>query len=179
MFRSKLDRMVMPSPIPASDDIILSLPVPVIDLSWRREIASERIVRACQEFGFFKVINHGVSKQVIKEMEARGKEFFSLPAQEKRRAGPPNPLGYGRRNIGFNGDTGELEYLLLHTNPNSISMTISKEYPSKFRYHHIRSLVSLVILFFLNCISMSYVSRLLYGYISEKTLIGDNAGLHI
>ncbi|KAM0951217.1 putative gibberellin 2-beta-dioxygenase [Dioscorea sansibarensis] len=111
--------------------------VPVIDLSWRRERerAAKLIVRACEEFGFFKVVNHGVSHDLVSSMEAEAMNFFSLPAREKQQAGPPNPLGYGARNIGFTGDIGDLEYLLLNTNPSFISqkaLSICKTDPSKF-----------------------------------------------
>lgn len=111
--------------------------VPVIDLSWRRERATKLIVRACEEFGFFKVVNHGVSDDLVSSMEAEAMNFFSLPAREKQQAGPPNPLGYGVRNIGFTGDIGDLEYLLLNTNPSFISqkaLSICKTDPTKFWY---------------------------------------------
>ncbi|XP_020254363.1 gibberellin 2-beta-dioxygenase 2-like [Asparagus officinalis] len=127
--------MVVSSLNPVSNDKILHPSIPVIDMSWRRDLVLNLMVRACEEFGFFKLINHGVPKGIIANMENEGKEFFSLPIDEKKKAGPPNPLGYGIRNIGRNGDTGELEYLLLHTNPNSISQrarSICKKDPSKF-----------------------------------------------
>lgn len=122
---------------PERNERIRALGIPVIDLSSRREHASKLLTRACEEFGFFKVINHGVPREVITRMEHEGGEFFSLSTQEKQMAGPPSPLGYGSRNIGFNGDSGELEYLLLHTNPVSISQRakiISRKDPIKFRY---------------------------------------------
>nr|UXG53461.1 GA2ox6 [Liriodendron chinense] len=113
--------MVVASPTPIGSEKIRSVGVPVIDLSRKRSHVSELVVKACEDYGFFKVINHGVPDETISRMEAEGQNFFARPASEKQRAGPPNPLGYGCRNIGFNGDTGEVEYLLLHTNPLSIS----------------------------------------------------------
>lgn len=110
--------------------------IPTIDLSMERSELTEHVVKACEEYGFFKVVNHSVPKEVISRMEEEGAEFFAKPISEKRQAGPATPLGYGCRNIGPNGDMGNLEYLLLHTDHLSISersKTIAND-PTKFRY---------------------------------------------
>ncbi|KAK1292070.1 Gibberellin 2-beta-dioxygenase 2 [Acorus calamus] len=119
---------------PVRPDCIRPIGLPVIDLTRKRSDVVDLIVRASEELGFFKVINHGVPPHVVANMEAEAFTFFAQPPSEKLKAGPPNPLGYGCKNIGFNGDTGEVEYLLLHTNQASInhrSKTISKD-PNKF-----------------------------------------------
>ncbi|CAL0333741.1 unnamed protein product [Lupinus luteus] len=108
--------------------------IPTIDLSMERSELSKLIVQACEEYGFFKVVNHGVPKNVILRMEEEGTEFFAKPSSEKCQVGPATPFGYGCRNIGLNGDMGNLEYLLLHTNPLSISQgsKIIANDPNKF-----------------------------------------------
>ncbi|XP_030528597.1 gibberellin 2-beta-dioxygenase-like [Rhodamnia argentea] len=88
--------------------------VPIVDLS--RPDAGAAVVRACQEFGFFKVVNHGVPPDVVDRLEDEAARFFSLPQSEKDNAGPPDPFGYGSKRIGPNGDVGWIEYLFLHTN---------------------------------------------------------------
>nr|CAB3464729.1 unnamed protein product [Digitaria exilis] len=88
--------------------------VPAVDLS--SPGAALAVVDACQRFGFFKVVNHGVPMGVVDRLEAEAVRFFASPQVEKDASGPANPLGYGNKRIGRNGDMGWLEYLLLAVN---------------------------------------------------------------
>ncbi|KAK1389211.1 Gibberellin 2-beta-dioxygenase 1 [Heracleum sosnowskyi] len=88
--------------------------IPLIDLS--QPDSKSCLVKACEEFGFFKVINHGIPTEFISRLESKAIKFFSSPMCEKEKAGPPNPVGYGNKSIGRNGDVGWVEYLLLSTN---------------------------------------------------------------
>ncbi|KAJ9565775.1 hypothetical protein OSB04_001741 [Centaurea solstitialis] len=89
--------------------------IPVIDLL-RPWDAKNLIVKACQDYGFFKVINHGVSPWLVAELENEAIGFFNMSPSEKNKYCPPNPLGYGSNKIGPNGDIGWIEYLLLASN---------------------------------------------------------------
>lgn len=40
---------------------------------------------ACRVWGFFQVVNHGVPPESRRRIEAAAREFFALPAEEKRR----------------------------------------------------------------------------------------------
>ncbi|CAN6466917.1 unnamed protein product [Victoria cruziana] len=64
--------------------------VPTIDLqrlkSHDQEERSEAITdlgRACEEWGFFHLINHGVPENLRLRMLAAGRKFFDLPSPEK------------------------------------------------------------------------------------------------
>ncbi|KAK2998081.1 hypothetical protein RJ639_024844, partial [Escallonia herrerae] len=114
-------KMVVPSSTTNRSKKTRAIGIPSIDLSLERSTLSKLIVEACEEYGFFKVVNHGVSMETVSRMEKEGRDFFAKPASEKQQAGPPSPFGYGSKNIGFNGDMGELEYLLLQTNPHAVS----------------------------------------------------------
>ncbi|KAL3849650.1 hypothetical protein ACJIZ3_011532 [Penstemon smallii] len=112
--------MGAPSPTPLRSKKARAPGIPIIDLSLERSKLCELIMKACEEYGFFQVENHGISKEVISRVEIEGQNFFSKSALEKQRAGPPSPFGYGCKNIGSNGDKGELEYILLEANSHSI-----------------------------------------------------------
>lgn len=91
-------------------------PIPVIDIS--NPQSKHAIVKACEDFGFFKVINHGVSSELVSVLEHEAVEFFSLPKSEKTQVAG-YPFGYGNSKIGRNGDVGWVEYLLMNANLDS------------------------------------------------------------
>ncbi|KAI3741562.1 hypothetical protein L1987_59236 [Smallanthus sonchifolius] len=102
--------------------------IPVIDLSCPDD-AKHLIVKACQDYGFFKVINHGVPLWLVSQLENETMGFFNMSQSEKDKYCPPNPLGYRSNTIGTNGDVGWIEYLLFTSNdfPTN-SKTFSEEY---------------------------------------------------
>ncbi|KAI3691736.1 hypothetical protein L6452_31538 [Arctium lappa] len=89
-----------------SDEVLTdeSLQIPVIDIS-KLCVARERgyddelakLHVACRDWGFFQLINHGVSKS-IDAMKKVIEEFFNLPLEEKMKyAQTPNNIeGYGQ-----------------------------------------------------------------------------------
>ncbi|VFQ99859.1 unnamed protein product [Cuscuta campestris] len=50
----------------------------------RAEICGE-IVKACEDWGIFQVVDHGVDAALVAEMTRLARDFFSLPAEEKLR----------------------------------------------------------------------------------------------
>ncbi|KAL8100445.1 gibberellin 2-beta-dioxygenase 2-like [Apium graveolens] len=129
--------MVLASLAPNSTEKIRDMELPIIDFLNKRSEVSKLIVKASEDIGFFKVINHGVSEDTIRNMEVECFEFFGKTVTEKQKAGPANPYGYGSKNIGFNGDSGEVEYLIMDTkNPLSVferSQTVASADPTRFR----------------------------------------------
>ncbi|XP_061366965.1 hyoscyamine 6-dioxygenase-like [Gastrolobium bilobum] len=68
--------------IPCSNDI------PVIDLSEAqkgdRTHTIQKLIKAAEEFGFFQVINHGISVNLMNETMSVFKELFHMPAEYKK-----------------------------------------------------------------------------------------------
>lgn len=95
--------------------------IPVVDPS--APGAAAAVVKACEEFGFFKVVNHGVPPDSMARLEAEAVQFFSRTQAEKER--PVYPFGYGSKRIGANGDVGWLEYLLMQVGSGSAAGTVS------------------------------------------------------
>ncbi|MFS7931609.1 putative gibberellin 2-beta-dioxygenase [Helianthus anomalus] len=110
--------------------------IPVIDLSYPDD-AKNLMVKACQDYGFFKVINHGVPLRLATELENETMRFFNMSQSEKDKYCSPSPFGYATNTIGPNGDVGWVEYLLfasnnIPTNSKTFS-SLAKEYVEAVR----------------------------------------------
>eukprot|EP00249_Psilotum_nudum_P014599 c24906_g1_i2 orf=1846-2775(-) len=79
--------------------------IPVIDLSPLRSYPGDpesrirlidEVGNACEQWGFFQVINHGVPIRLLEKVKAEAEAFFALPLEEKRlvKRTAQNPLGY-------------------------------------------------------------------------------------
>ncbi|KAF5798194.1 putative thebaine 6-O-demethylase [Helianthus annuus] len=88
--------------------IISSLPssrpqVPVIDMERLSSqdyvhLEVEKLHLACREWGFFQLINHGVSCSLLEKLKEETQEFFNLPLEEKQKYGqkPGDLEGFGQ-----------------------------------------------------------------------------------
>ncbi|CAH8333200.1 unnamed protein product [Eruca vesicaria subsp. sativa] len=93
--------------------------IPVVNLTDQN--AKTQTVKACEEVGFFKVVNHRVRPELLTQLEEEATKFFALPQSLKDKAGPADPFGYGSKRIGPNGDIGWIEYILLNANSDPTS----------------------------------------------------------
>ncbi|CAI9769532.1 unnamed protein product [Fraxinus pennsylvanica] len=96
--------------------------VPVIDLGYGdRSLIIKQIGDACQEYGFFQVINHGISKESMEKMLAVAYDFFSLPVEEKMKLYSDDPSKTMRLSTSFNVRKETVhnwrDYLRLHCYP--------------------------------------------------------------
>ncbi|KAE8077084.1 hypothetical protein FH972_015685 [Carpinus fangiana] len=77
-----------------------------IDLSESKGKVAREIVRACERYGFFTLVNHGVPQNLVQALEQESILFFNQPKSRKMGAGPDDakPYGYGSNTIGPSGD---------------------------------------------------------------------------
>ncbi len=76
--------------------------VPVISIAeLDNPTALARIDRACREWGFFQVTDHGIDASLLADVLDVSGRFFALPRQEKRRISRDagNPWGYFDREL--------------------------------------------------------------------------------
>ncbi|WCJ20677.1 2-oxoglutarate (2OG) and Fe(II)-dependent oxygenase superfamily protein [Euphorbia peplus] len=81
-----------------------SLQIPVVDmtkLGHQDENEMALLHTACQDWGFFQLINHGIEEQVIENMKRDAQEFFKLPLEEKMACAvlPNGFQGYGQSHV--------------------------------------------------------------------------------
>ncbi|CAI9777265.1 unnamed protein product [Fraxinus pennsylvanica] len=113
-----------------SESIDKEINIPVIDLqnlcsadeSLRRKTA-DLVSTACREWGFFQVVNHGVSHQLMAETREAWRQFFQLPLELKQQYAnsPATYEGYGSRlGIGKDISLDWGDYFFLHYLPMSL-----------------------------------------------------------
>ncbi|KAJ4903848.1 2-oxoglutarate (2OG) and Fe(II)-dependent oxygenase superfamily protein [Raphanus sativus] len=88
-------------PVYNSDQSDLDMEVPVLDMRdvWKKPEGLKRVRNACEEWGFFQVVNHGVDYALMESVRGAWREFFDLPVEMKRKyANSPDTYeGYGSR----------------------------------------------------------------------------------
>eukprot|EP01018_Ginkgo_biloba_P032128 Gb_32170 [translate_table: standard] len=95
-----------PSERPRLDAVALSETIPLVDLNdlfgFKRQDVIENIRRACQQDGFFQIINHGVPEPVIKRMLEVAREFFTMPLEYRAQYYSEDPSQVVRLSTSFN-----------------------------------------------------------------------------
>ncbi|CAJ2659492.1 unnamed protein product [Trifolium pratense] len=79
------------------------LQIPVIDMHRliSEEFGSSELVKfhlACKDWGFFQLVNHGVSSSLLENVKMEIQDFFNLPMSEKKRfwQTPQHMEGFGQ-----------------------------------------------------------------------------------
>ncbi|KAI3865585.1 hypothetical protein MKX03_036855 [Papaver bracteatum] len=88
-----------------SDDSTANCSIPVIDveglLSGESILADSELQKlhsACQHWGFFQVVNHGINSLVIEKLKSEIRNLFELPLEEKKKMWqkPGDKEGFGQ-----------------------------------------------------------------------------------
>ncbi|WCJ20679.1 2-oxoglutarate (2OG) and Fe(II)-dependent oxygenase superfamily protein [Euphorbia peplus] len=117
-----------------------SLQIPVVDMTKLGEEDENEMALlhiACQHWGFFQLINHGIEEQVIENMKRDIQEFFKLPLEEKMACAQlPNDIqGYGQAFVVSEHqklDWGDMLFLLTQP-PSRRDFRVWPKHPISFR----------------------------------------------
>ncbi|XP_061344235.1 hyoscyamine 6-dioxygenase-like [Gastrolobium bilobum] len=79
---------------PGNAVIATGINIPVIDIGGHdRDDIIRDVMKASEEFGFFQVINHGVSKELVEDTLGIFKGFHAMPVNEKISESSKDPNG--------------------------------------------------------------------------------------
>ncbi|KAG4989344.1 hypothetical protein AAZX31_11G197400 [Glycine max] len=83
-----------PNPDPDKDPTQQdSDPIPIIDFSCLNHDKS-KLDEACKDWGFFRLVNHGIPMTLLKKLQEVAKELFSLSFEAKEGACSGSPVSY-------------------------------------------------------------------------------------
>lgn len=114
--------------------------IPTIDLSHflrddedGKKKAMEIITQACSEYGFFQIVNHGVSIDLIGRAIDLSKTFFDFPDEEKNKSSSSAtaPLSAGYSKVPLHSPD-KKEHVLVF--PPGSDFNVYPEKPPEFRY---------------------------------------------
>ncbi|XP_057440369.1 gibberellin 20-oxidase-like protein [Lotus japonicus] len=67
--------------------------IPIVDISQPLQSPSmSSLSKACKDWGFFHIINHGISKDIGSQLQSQSKQLFNLPSDTKLQLGPFSSL---------------------------------------------------------------------------------------
>ena len=107
---------------PQLADVVTDSNIPLIDLaSPDKHLVIAEIDQACRTYGFFQIVNHGISEELLEKVMAVGLEFFRLPPEEKAKLYSDEPSKKIRLSTSFNVRKETVhnwrDYLRLHCHP--------------------------------------------------------------
>ncbi|KAK7407720.1 hypothetical protein VNO78_09757 [Psophocarpus tetragonolobus] len=87
--------------VPESTSFMPNLPIVDLSKLLSEEVKSpelEKLDRACKEWGFFQLINHGVDMKLVEDVKRGAQELFHLPIEEKKKLWqkPGDMEGFGQ-----------------------------------------------------------------------------------
>ena len=113
--------------------------VPVISLAESHDVLVKEIYKACSEWGFFPLKDHGISPGLIEKLQEVGIEFFKQPQEEKEKyANDPSTgkfEGYGTKMTKNLDEKVEwVDYFFhLMSPPSNVNHQIWPQTPSSYR----------------------------------------------
>ncbi|KAL1219112.1 Protein SRG1 [Cardamine amara subsp. amara] len=83
-------RYVLSDQDKTENDSSLSSEIPAIDMERLCSVSAmdselEKLDLACQDWGFFQLINHGIESSFLDKLETEVQDFFNLPMEEKQK----------------------------------------------------------------------------------------------
>ncbi|KAJ4773840.1 2-oxoglutarate (2OG) and Fe(II)-dependent oxygenase superfamily protein [Rhynchospora pubera] len=146
---------------PRLSEVVTDTNIPIIDLSSpNKSLIISQIANACEKYGFFQVVNHGITEEMLRKVMGIGKEFFKLPPEEKAKLYSDDPAKKMRLSTSFNVRKETVhnwrDYLRLHCYPLE---EFVPDWPSKPELF--KEIMSTY------CTQVRQLGFRLFGYISE------------
>ncbi|KAJ8639009.1 hypothetical protein MRB53_015703 [Persea americana] len=82
------EHMINVPPVMEAPSLLPSIPIIDMERLVLQESSAaelERLHSACKKWGFFQLVNHGVSSSLVEGMKSEMQDFFKLPLEEKKR----------------------------------------------------------------------------------------------
>lgn len=135
---------------PKNTKAVEGVVVPVISLSLPHDLLVKEVAKAGSEWGFFIIIDHGISPSFIQRLQEVGQQFFALPQTEKEAYAndPSNGTfeGYGTKmtkNLDQKVEWVDY-YFHIMSPPSKINYNLWPKNPPSYRFLYTFNLLSLI-----------------------------------